>query len=344
MALTWSVAATLGAAAEDEGGPRPPFTLAILRRDSVLVPFATWTGKDWTNTWPVPRKAAETPITLDAVPKRWWGKTGPIAAWHAWTRDGAQHELRPASPTWFLAHCEQGTGIRSSYKSPVPAPPPILQPYPKDGIAASTAMKFQPIAVMGSTSPIWKAVGDALPEPLAAEEDRLVKGLSVEGWQHPQREAGRRQVPVTVEALYRTSAGTGGQFLYYFEAVKRYPSDEPPKTPRETPVKQDALDKRAADAARETDCGVVTFVSGWFHAGNGDSAVKLGAITAVLTSCDYAAADVMFPLAYTDWNGSPLWIVQFSGWGREWYALLHAGAEPEPRVLLRTLGGVCPLA
>jgi hypothetical protein len=320
-------AAALSAHAQETAPPNTaPLTLAILRRDGVLIQFATWSGKAWGNTWPVPKKHAETPITLDELPKRWWGKAAPPATWHAWTRDGRQAALHPTTPTWYLAHCQQGTGIRTDFAAASPAPPPVEQPYPKDGVAASAAVAFQPIGVLSQTSPVWKALSQALPARVTVEEDRVIKRYVSAGWTHPYTH-GRDTFPVTVEALYRMPTD-GGQFLHYFEAVKRY-GRRRPKGWTEPPW-------------RDPDCDLVTFIAGWFPAGNGDTAVTLGEIRIVLTTCDFADADVMLPLASLTWQGKPHWIVQYSGWGRESYELLQVAPGALPARILQTQGGSCP--
>ena len=71
----------------------PAVTIAVLRGDGVLVPIVTRTGNKWTNTWPVPLKAADVPLGLDGIPKRWWGKPGATTTWHAWQIDGATSEV-----------------------------------------------------------------------------------------------------------------------------------------------------------------------------------------------------------------------------------------------------------
>ena len=52
------------------------FTLAVVRRDSIAIPFATYDGKRWKNSWPAPESRVTAPIVLADVPKRWW--TGAI--------------------------------------------------------------------------------------------------------------------------------------------------------------------------------------------------------------------------------------------------------------------------
>ena len=66
----------------------PAVTFAVLRGDGILIPIATRSGTRWTHTWPVPIKAADVPLGLDGIPKRWWGKPGAVTTWHAWQIDG----------------------------------------------------------------------------------------------------------------------------------------------------------------------------------------------------------------------------------------------------------------
>ena len=53
-----------------DGAPQhPPFSLAILRRDGKLLPFATYDGR-WRNHWPTPGEGRMSiPIRLDEIPR-----------------------------------------------------------------------------------------------------------------------------------------------------------------------------------------------------------------------------------------------------------------------------------
>ena len=53
------------------------FTLGVLRRDAMVVPFATYDGKRWENHWPQPSQDVDVPINLRSVPGRWWGQGDP---------------------------------------------------------------------------------------------------------------------------------------------------------------------------------------------------------------------------------------------------------------------------
>ncbi|HEV2179274.1 MAG TPA: hypothetical protein VGR59_03090 [Gemmatimonadaceae bacterium] len=52
--------------------PRARFVLGVLRRDGIVIPFATFDGKDWRTDWPAPRDHVDVPIDIASVPKDWW--------------------------------------------------------------------------------------------------------------------------------------------------------------------------------------------------------------------------------------------------------------------------------
>ena len=49
------------------------FAVGVLRRDGVIVPFAAFDGKRWSNSWPGPALDLTVPVGLRAVPSSWWG-------------------------------------------------------------------------------------------------------------------------------------------------------------------------------------------------------------------------------------------------------------------------------
>lgn len=300
-----------------------PVTIAVLRADGIIVPIASWSGKRWENRWPVPEKSVSTPITVSDIPGGWWGKSGPVAEWHVWTLDGNRSTALIKRPSWYLAHCQQGVGLLSNAEVRVPPPPPVVQPYPKAGLASSAPLPFQPVAVMHESSPVWKAIPRTIEERVAQREDELARGYLQDGWDHPYSREERRIVDIEVESLFRTPLN-GGKFLYYFEAVKRYVED-PARNPPRPGAKP---------------CDVLTFARGWFVAGNSDTELTIDALEVRMTSCDFADVDVMLPLAYLRIDDAPLWIVQLSGWGRERFALIRF-TEGKPEIVFATHGGEC---
>ena len=151
----------------------PAVTIAVLRGDGVLVPIVTRTGSKWTNTWPVPLKAADVPLGLDGIPKRWWGKPGPTPTWHAWQIDGVTSEVAVERPSWYLAHCQQGVGLKTSLTARPPVPPPTVQPYPKLGLASTSPLAFKQIEPIDQSDPIWMKVADAVGAAISKAEDEM---------------------------------------------------------------------------------------------------------------------------------------------------------------------------
>jgi hypothetical protein len=303
-----------------------PVTLAVLRGDGVLIPIATRTGEKWGHTWPVPLKAADVPLDLDGVPKRWWGKGGPTKTWHAWQIDGTRSEIVVERPTWYLAHCQQGVGLKTPLTSRPPIPPPTVQPYPKLGLASSAPIAFHRIEALDQSSPLWLRMTDAITAVVNRAEDTLG---GVDRLPHPIPQAARAKVPVKVESLYRMPL-RDGRFLYYVEATKRY--GMPPL----------AAGRRSPAATPKRDgCSVMSFANGWFAVAEG--ATPEVEIYLRLTSCEYDDVALMLPLAWFDDGGEPVWVAQFTGWSAERYALMRWAAQRKEAVtILQTHGGTCP--
>ncbi len=336
VALAAAVVSIWLAPALADDGDVAPFTVAVVRQDGILTPFATWTGKAYENTWPAPAKEVDTPITLTEVPKRWWGRAGPTLAWQVRLADGSAIEARATSPAWFPAHCQQGLGLRTSLPIRQPLAPPRIQPYPKVGEAESRPIEMPPLESVDTASPIAAVVIRSLARPMNEEEDALAKRYLIDGWKHPYENAARAQLPIRLEALYRTPADAAGSFTYYFEAVKQYPI-------RGRDAVERSVGPNGAPARPET-CEVVTFSSGWFTTRPDATVVAPRTFRTQLTSCNYESADVMLPLAYFVLKGRPVWIAQLSGWGRERYALLDPqSTDTTNDVLWSTPGGYCPL-
>ena len=127
------------------------FAVGVLRRDGVIVPFAAFDGKRWSNTWPPPALELTVPIGLRAVPSKWWGPARkPLETWQArlMPSDDATRTLTVVQPDWVEAHCQRQIGLRTDYVPAAAVPPPTTQPYPKDGVAVSPPQTVEPIAIV----------------------------------------------------------------------------------------------------------------------------------------------------------------------------------------------------
>ena len=138
------------------------------------------------------------------------------------------------------------------------------------------------------------------------------------GWYHPAGAAERAARADHLEALYRAPWVTPGSFVYYVEAVRRYPRP---------------------DADPDQPCDLLTFASGWVEiTRNGASHVDL---TARLTDCDRYGITALLPLGLLRVDGRCLWVGQWSGWETENYAVVEIGADGVAKTLISTRAGSC---
>src|SRR5262249_47343551 len=100
-----------------------PFTVGVLRRDGIVVPFATYDGRSWSERWPKPTDDLSIPVTVGSVPSKWWGPTGPLDTWQAWVEGGEPRSVKVLQPDWVDAHCVRQIGLRTDYQ-PNQIPPP----------------------------------------------------------------------------------------------------------------------------------------------------------------------------------------------------------------------------
>src|SRR4051794_28809270 len=93
------------AAARLAGADRPKFSVGVLRRDGVLLPFAAYDGRAWSFPWPNAGSDIPLPISLADVPAKWFGPPGPGAAWTAWFPDGSTRRLVTGKPVHIGVFC-----------------------------------------------------------------------------------------------------------------------------------------------------------------------------------------------------------------------------------------------
>jgi hypothetical protein len=290
------------------------FMLSVLRRDGILVPFASYHKGKWATPWPVPGKSAIIPLALADVPSEWWWKVPPTATWTLWPVDGAARPLRTTAPAIYPAQCTSGVGLTTDYKTERPIPPPIERPFPKDGLAISGPVKIDRIEVLDNRAPEWDDFTRRIRQPFAHVERNAVREFS--HWRPPLSRDERESRPVTIESLYRAKVPAAGE-IYFVEASRSY--DDP----------------------RQKDgCDVVTFVSGWIRPWKPDRHVF--DLSAVVTYCDRAGVEFVLPLGLLRLESRPpAWIVQVASWDYERYVIIETGPN-ENKLLVNAFGGNCP--
>lgn len=290
-------------------------TVAVMRRDGVMIPFAAYDG-DWSVPWPVDLRATEVPITLDAVPKKWWGGDEP-QKWTLWL-SGESSSLTVVAPVLVLAGRERRLGLRTSYRSSEALPGPFEMPYPKEGVAIAGDVKVEPIASVSKLSAIFKSFPSVVAEDIEAAEEKAISRLKgTAKWQHPYSRDFRKGVPTTLEAWYTSLLEQPGFGVAYIEAVKKYPP-----------------------SASEGECGLETFISGWVHTNTRTPKAKTE-LTARITYCDRNGVSYMLPLGRFQLKNRTHLVFQMSSWESEWYAVVEA-TPGRVRFLAEYYGGGRP--
>jgi len=316
-ALVLAALVTAGPFARATSPGQGPFTLGVVRRDGIMIPFATYDGQRWVNTWPEPKADLEVPISLRDVPKQWWGRAGMPPSWTFWSLDGKSRPLKILAPARLKVHCEGAVGLRTDYLPMAPPPPPAQHHQPKDGLAVSATMPIEPVEVLNNRQPEWGDTAQQLQYPVSSAEETVIGKMR--DWPSTVSPEQRARTPSKLEVLCRSSGQTPDNPIFYFEAVKQY---DKPLNPQWAPA----------------NCNMMTFVGGFLRKG-ADGKPRVNEWVAI-TDCNARSVDYLLPLGVLKLNGRIIWIVQFSGFGHERYTLLDV-TEQGMVNLLNTHGGGC---
>jgi hypothetical protein len=295
------------------GQGRTAFGLGVLRRDGVLIPFCTYNGRTWSADWPG-IDTPELPISIQSVPKRWWGAPGPSASWTAWLADGGKQPLVLEKPEHLRIFCGTHLGIQTDYRGgPFDPRDPTIA---KDGVAIAGDAALLPITQVSLFAPDAHKIVETITDDFNKEE-KLAATRFV-AWVHPYGETARKQVPIELESFYRARESTpSGEWLTsYIEAVRRFPA-----------------------LPRDHDCGLITFVRGWVLEREGaDPVIDL---SARVTYCDRADVTFMQPFGRLLIDREPYWVYQMSSWRDELYEVSRI-KPTEVRPVMAVAGGGCP--
>jgi len=293
---------------------RAVFGLGVLRRDGVLIPFASYNGRAWTADWPGSDTNAVLPISLADIPKRWWGAPGPMARWTAWLLDGTSTPLTLQKPQQVRVFCGTYLGIATDHKGEGsdPRDPTVA----KDGLAIAGDAALLPITSVSVYSEDAKKMVAAIADDFDREEK--VAASRFINWQHPYGDEARTHFPIELEAFYRARETTpsGSWVTSYVEAVRRFPA-----------------------RPQDRDCGLITFVRGWVIEREGRKPVI--DVGARVTYCDRADVSFMQPFGRLMIDREPYWVYQISSWRDELYGVSRVRPE-EVRPVMAVAGGGCP--
>jgi hypothetical protein len=286
--------------------PQQPFAAGVLRRDGVVIPFAVFDGKSWSARWPKPALDLVVPISLTSVPEKWWGATGPLDTWYAIVGGAAPRPIKVVQPDWVDVQCVRQIGLHTDYRSDQLPPPPHEQPYPKDGLAIAPSRPVEPIAIVPpgglEAGPLVAELKDAFNRAERQPAGKI---------DHPVDRERREQIDPKIEALY--SHGTEPR-VYYVEATREYLAFE------------------------SHDCTIMSFGTGWFVRENGK--FRSLAMAVDVLGCSRQGASYMLPFGVVRTGTRLFWLVQFSGWDRERYAVIEPKIKSVDAVV-NVWGGGC---
>src|SRR3954467_7509135 len=176
------------------------FALGVLRRDGLLLPFASYDGS-WSVAWPY--GLVNIPISISGVPKKWWGAVGPEARWTAWLPENSQRPLALQKLRATSVFCDIRLGIQTDYMgSPFNPREPTA---PKDGVAIAGDAALLPITTVSANSPDAKALARTITDHFNDEERVARRGFT--RWKHPYDDAQRRTFPLQIAATPTARAG-----------------------------------------------------------------------------------------------------------------------------------------
>jgi hypothetical protein len=310
IALLLAGFATAGALAAE----RQKFSLAALRRDGVIIPFASFDGRNWSLHWPDSDVGVPLPISLADVPKTWWGPQGAAAPWTAWLPGGHTRPLTLGKPVHAKVFCSGHPAVATDYRGgPIDPREPTVA---KDGLALAGDVKIAEIVPVSVHSPDAARLIETITDEFNLQERIAVTHFI--NWSHPFWTEERKRYPIELEAFYRSSETTtrGKWMTTYVEAVRRFPA-----------------------RPRDAGCGLITFVRGWITETAGKKPVI--DIGARVTYCDRAEVSFMLPFGRLTANNEAYWVYQISSWRDEIYSVARIRPDGVRPVVVVT-GGGCP--
>lgn len=317
-------AAAGGAVALSAQGDQPSGELcafAVLRRDGIIIPFATFEQGRWRNRWPEGGRKIDVPISVEQTPKGWWPRERPVATWTGWPAQGESRALHVRNPISLVVECTRQLGLQTDYSSTLPPVPPGMQPHPKDGLATTGDVVVEPVEVLTEKSADWGRVVNAIRLPFEASEARAAAKLPP---RRPERDpVHRAQFPLELEVLARSAGLTPGSQMFYVEAVRRYS-----RRPKGTTIQV------------VPDGQLLAYGAGWLELGADGKLTPQLPMTVEVSDNRRENLLYMMPLGAFTIGGRRYWGAQRAGWGYERYEVLEM-TSPEVKLTLNTMGGSC---
>jgi hypothetical protein len=294
--------------------------VGVFRPDGVIVPFARYAKRKWTNPWhsPQPDAQPDEPDTIADLPKPWYESfVKPSVKWYLSPSTGDASTVRTSKNIQVCSHCQQVWGVLSDYPNPQQ---PEKNTCPRNlGIALSKKKQTRVMEQLPSSSADWKQMMTFLgPEFERAEKAGISAIVSQQYAAQLPSLAERTRVPPSLLNLYRSELNDGGQVLFYFEVSKEYPK------PRD---------------ANDPGCNNISLLGGWVIRNTQGKLTLLDSRYSP-TDCDWKEGGLVLPFAVLLLDGKKFVIVDEIGYEGESYTILEIRKDSVRRVL-ETYGGSC---
>jgi hypothetical protein len=282
------------------------FTLAIVRLDGRLVPFAAHDDGSWERAWPEADEATDGTPTIDNTPSVWRRRGDRVPNdWRVWPSSGGSPiQAHVKGVEIVQAHCSGQVALTTDL--PVAKRKDPL----KFGVAVDSNLPIGSIERVRRLDAVWRTAERAV---VASFSKLEVAKAQADPEQLP------RETPAPtahITALYRESKSLRSPM--YFVAEKKY---------------------RTAWSAHDPKCTALTIVTGWLVPTDAGILTLLDP-KVFLTDCDAKEARTALPLAALRVLRQLFWVLQEHGYEDETYHIAEI-RPTEVRYLINVNGGGC---
>ena len=290
--------------------PATPFTVAVLQSNGALIPFATYDGTKWLNTWPGPDEQSDAKVEgLGKIPAAWTGGVRLPESWRLWLPNDTSYYLKALGTAYVKNDCSDHWSLTVDFPKQATGCNNCC-PVPTIGIALSSDRQMMPMTETGVTAAVRTAIQTAFNQLETIEISRVSAQYGAPGGRlpytgQPTDAASRNSSPLAVKAWSGSALNSGFDTIYYIEAKREY--------------------SKPANF-NDSGCPGVSAFRGWVLA---DTSGKTSVINKnlVIEDCDTKSFLSNIPMGLIDINGVNHAIVQTGGWESQAYRILRIEAN-----------------
>jgi hypothetical protein len=269
-------------------------TVAVLREDGVLIPFARYHQGSWLNPWPKPDGYIESNTIAD-LKRPWFAQDQrPKNTWYSWSAKGGGKTLTASSVVQVDSHCDQIWGLRSDFSNQTSS-----NYLSNIGLAIDEKLHPEGLREDSEAADRNDLASFLAPVFVKAESGELAKKVPA---------AKRKVGKLNLSQLYR-GPEIKGQYLYYVEATKEYPMPADPQSP---------------------DCKVTSLFSGWFSRVPGKNFELLNHDVST-TDCEGMGATHRSPLGIFHLDDRVFVVTSDSRWEVYSFSIFEPALFTDPR-------------